>query len=119
VCLVGTDGSQPARYYQIYCDNLESELAKFEKRSSSGPTDEANQPHQSRPSTNSSTNWKQEKEQLYQIDLNSYKPIQALPKSHGISVIPLDVHSIDYHNMQAMHHGMTTIHFEEDTGRSS
>src|SRR5699024_5720593 len=29
------------------------------------------------------------------------------------------VHSIDYHNLQAMHHGMTTIHFEEDTGRSS
>ena len=119
VCLVGPEGAQTAHYYQLYCDHLENELVKFEKRSSSGPVDEATQLCQSKPNTHSSTNWKQENEQLYQIDFNSYRPIQPFPKSHGISVIPLDVHSIDYHNLQAMHHGMTTIHYEEDTGRSS
>lgn len=123
VCLVGPDGAQTARY-QLYCDHIECELSKLEKRSiASGghPTEEGSQQLASRPSTNSSLTKpvKQEKEQLYEIDLNAYKPIHPLPRSHGISVIPLDPHSIDYHNLQAMHHGMTTIHFEEDSRSSA
>lgn len=62
---------------------------------------------------------KVEDDQLYVIDLDAYRPIQSRARSHGISLIPLDPMLIDYHQLQAMHHGMTTIHFEEESGRSS
>ena len=124
VCLVGPDATN--RYFQQYYEQMiESELSMLEKQKSfSGPTLEKVDTNvqttvSSRLSTASSSQQKQEKEQFYQIDLNVYKPIQSLSKSHGISLIPLDCRSIDYHNLQAMHHGTTMIHFEEDTTRSS
>lgn len=137
ICLVSSDSAQAARYYNLCCDHIEYELNKLEQKSLRGGNTAAGQAasasasaaatssiteETSRPSTNggvSSLNEKEEEEQLYLMDLNAYRPIKPLPRSHGISVIPLEVHSIDYHNLQAMHHGMTTIHFEEDTGRSA
>lgn len=55
----------------------------------------------------------------YEIDLESYKPIQGLANNHGVSFVPLNASLIDLHNLQAMHHGMTVIHLEEETSRSS
>lgn len=136
VCLVSSDSAQAARYYHLCCDHIEYELNKLERTSrgtagtgagaagqatAGAATTSSTTEETSRPSTHGSAlvSEKEEEEQLYLMDLNAYRPIQPLPRSHGISVIPLDVHSIDYHNLQAMHHGMTTIHFEEDTGRSA
>lgn len=95
-------------YYQLYCDQLiESELMKMDSKG--------------KPQAlfGESKKAKCDQTDLYQVDLDSYKPIQQMPKSHRISIIPLDVNSIDYHVLQSMHHGMTIVHFEEDTGRSS
>ncbi|OTF73085.1 Phosphatidylinositol-specific phospholipase-like protein, partial [Euroglyphus maynei] len=62
---------------------------------------------------------RKENDDLYLIDIDSYNPIQPINRSHGISFIPFDHHMIDYHILQAMHHGTTIIHYEEDSGRSS
>lgn len=102
-------------YYQMYCDHLiENEILKMDsKKSPIFTSTDSNKANSLKMST------KKDHNDLYQIDLDSYKPIQPLPKCHQISIIPLDTHSIDYHVLQSMHHGMTTIRFEEDTGRSS
>ncbi|RWS03101.1 1-phosphatidylinositol-4:5-bisphosphate phosphodiesterase epsilon-1-like protein, partial [Dinothrombium tinctorium] len=60
----------------------------------------------------------EECETFYEIDLNSYVPIQPLNNDHGVSFIPINSESIDLQYTQTMHHGSTVIHFEEDTGRS-
>lgn len=123
--LVNTSNSL---YYQMYCDQLlEDELAKFDSNNNHTANSQ-NQPTSgsmikdrslSRSGTAASGKHKDECDRLYQIELETYKPIQPLSRSHGISLIPLDHHLIDYHCLQAMHHGMTTIHYEEDTGRSA
>lgn len=62
---------------------------------------------------------RKENEDLYQIDVDYYNPIQSMRRTHGISFIPFDPQMIDYHVLQVMHHGTTIIHYEEDSGRSS
>ncbi|RWS26337.1 1-phosphatidylinositol-4:5-bisphosphate phosphodiesterase epsilon-1-like protein, partial [Leptotrombidium deliense] len=64
-------------------------------------------------------NYIQEDETLYEIDLQSYIPIQSVNNDHSVSFIPVNSESIDMHNLQSMHHGCTVIHFEEDTGRAA
>ena len=56
---------------------------------------------------------------LYEIDLDSYKPIQGPINSHSVSYVPVNSRAFDLHLLEAMHHGLTCIHFEEDTGRSA
>lgn len=122
----GNAGSS-SLYYQMYCNQLvENELYKVDCRKSfsssegtSAVVKDCTATLKVNRSQKSTATGKEEKDELYQIDLDSYRPIQPMPKSHGISIVPLDVHSIDYHQLQAMHHGTAIIHYEEDTGRSA
>ena len=61
----------------------------------------------------------QENNSLYEIDIDSYCPIQPLINSHNVSFVPINSSSFDLHILQSMHHGTTVIHYEEDTSRSS
>ena len=60
-----------------------------------------------------------ENDLLYEIDLDSYKPIQGNVNNHCVSYVPINSQAFDLHLLQAMHHGLTCIHHEEDTGKTA
>lgn len=51
-------------------------------------------------------------------DLAAYIPIQGLKHNHDVSLIPLQVDTVDFHELQILHHGCTIVHWEEDGSRS-
>ncbi|CAN8024093.1 unnamed protein product [Ixodes persulcatus] len=59
-----------------------------------------------------------EDESLYMQDLAAYIPIQGLKHNHDVSLIPLQVDTVDFHELQILHHGCTIVHWEEDGSRS-
>ncbi|XP_023223275.1 1-phosphatidylinositol 4,5-bisphosphate phosphodiesterase epsilon-1-like isoform X2 [Centruroides sculpturatus] len=60
-----------------------------------------------------------ENENLYEIDIDSYRPIQPISNDHCISFVPLNQKYLDYHLLQIMHHGLTVIHWDNDGQRSA
>nr|XP_054933838.1 1-phosphatidylinositol 4,5-bisphosphate phosphodiesterase epsilon-1-like [Dermacentor andersoni] len=56
---------------------------------------------------------------LYLQDPEAYIPIQELANDHHISMVPLTVDRVDFHQLQILHHGCTMVHWEEDGSRSS
>lgn len=109
---------------QQLTSTLQQSAAATARRDQFGARGHSSTQHDSSSSAAFSTSQPQrpqkvEDDKLYLIDLDAYRPVQSRSRSHGISLIPLDPMLIDYHQLQAMHHGMTTIHFEEESGRSS
>ncbi|KAL1439330.1 hypothetical protein MTO96_010351 [Rhipicephalus appendiculatus] len=64
------------------------------------------------------TNCKED-DSLYLQDPEAYIPIQELANDHHISMVPLTVDRVDFHQLQILHHGCTMVHWEEDGSRSS
>ncbi|KAL3193090.1 hypothetical protein MRX96_058588 [Rhipicephalus microplus] len=64
------------------------------------------------------TNCKED-DSLYRQDPEAYIPIQELANDHHISMVPLTVDRVDFHQLQILHHGCTMVHWEEDGSRSS
>ena len=60
-----------------------------------------------------------EADAFYEINLNSFIPIQPFHNDHGVSFVPINESTIDLHVVQAMNWGSTVIHYEEDTGKSA
>ncbi|XP_077501808.1 uncharacterized protein LOC144112865 isoform X2 [Amblyomma americanum] len=60
-----------------------------------------------------------EDDSLYLQDPEAYIPIQELANDHHISMVPLTVDRVDFHQLQILHHGCTMVHWEEDGSRSS
>ncbi|XP_023235323.1 uncharacterized protein LOC111634715 isoform X2 [Centruroides sculpturatus] len=60
----------------------------------------------------------EQNDDFYEIDIGAYRPIQPLSYDHGVSFVPLTEKSVDFHNLQCLHHGTTVIHLEEERTRS-
>ncbi|KAJ9590133.1 hypothetical protein L9F63_016745 [Diploptera punctata] len=54
----------------------------------------------------------------YDLDLDTYRPVQPLSNDHGVSFFPISApHSgIDHHVLQVLHHGSTAVHWDAEGG---
>ncbi|XP_046989883.1 1-phosphatidylinositol 4,5-bisphosphate phosphodiesterase epsilon-1-like [Schistocerca americana] len=54
----------------------------------------------------------------YDLDLDTYQPVQPLSNDHGVSFFPISApHSrIDHHVLQVLHHGSTAVHWDAEGG---
>ncbi|KAJ8884100.1 hypothetical protein PR048_015957 [Dryococelus australis] len=54
----------------------------------------------------------------YDLDLDTYRPVQSLSNDHGVSFFPISApHSgIDHHVLQVLHHGSTAVHWDAEGG---
>lgn len=60
-----------------------------------------------------------EDDSLYTQDPEAYSPIRELYNDPHISMVPLHTDTVDYHELQILHHGCTLVHWEEDGSRSA
>ncbi|XP_021351592.1 uncharacterized protein LOC110449213 [Mizuhopecten yessoensis] len=54
----------------------------------------------------------------YDLDLDSYQPVQPIMNDHEVVVITSKLAGLSHHWLQCMHHGSTVIHIEDDSCRT-
>ncbi|XP_060069522.1 uncharacterized protein LOC132549598 [Ylistrum balloti] len=54
----------------------------------------------------------------YDLDLDSYQPVQPIMNDHEVVVITPKLAGLSHHWLQCMHHGSTVIHIEDDSCRT-
>ena len=55
----------------------------------------------------------------YDLDIDHYQPIRPIGNEHGVMLVSTKLAKFNFHHVQCMHHGVTAIHWEEDSSRSS